>query len=249
MPDTFDILFLIARPAAGKSEIIDYLKHMPAAERQARFHIGPFVELDDFPMIWAWFEEDRILERLGHPRLHTDAAEYFLHDYFWDVLIERLGLAYSKLRRDRPDFHATGGTVLVEFARGAEHGGFRRTFQHVPTEMLQRGAILYVDVSWEESLRKNRARADPGRPDSILQHSLSDEKLARLYRESDWADFSSADPYRIIIQGVSVPYAVFENEDDVTTPRGPALGQRLEAVLGRLWRLYQAEPRPAGDLP
>ena len=24
--DTFDIIFLIARPAAGKSEIIDYLK-------------------------------------------------------------------------------------------------------------------------------------------------------------------------------------------------------------------------------
>ena len=29
--DTFDILFLIARPAAGKSEIIDYLKRTDLA--------------------------------------------------------------------------------------------------------------------------------------------------------------------------------------------------------------------------
>ena len=43
--DTFDILFLIARPAAGKSEIIDYLKHSDEAERRQRFHIGAFDEI------------------------------------------------------------------------------------------------------------------------------------------------------------------------------------------------------------
>ncbi len=76
MPDThFDILILIARPAAGKSEIIHYLKQVPDDERVRRFHIGPFVEIDDFPMLWTWFEEDDILERLGYPRLHTDADD------------------------------------------------------------------------------------------------------------------------------------------------------------------------------
>lgn len=239
MHDTFDILFLIARPAAGKSEIIDYLKRTDEQTRRARFHIGPFIELDDFPLLWAWFEEDRILTRLGRPRLHTDADEYFLYDYLWDVLIERLGLAYARLIRNQPDFHAGGGTVIVEFARGAEHGGFRQAFQHAPHTMLERAAILYINVSWEESLRKNRARADPQRPDSILQHSLSDEKLARLYRESDWPEFSRDDPHYITIQGFSVPYVVFENEDDVTTARGAALGQRLEETLARLWRLYR----------
>lgn len=240
MDNTFDILFLIARPAAGKSEIIDYLKRTDEAARRARFHIGPFVELDDFPMLWTWFEEDRILARLGYPRLHTDAAEHFSHRYLWDVLIERLGLEYAKLIRNQPDFHARGGTVVVEFARGAEHGGFRQAFQRMPREMLQRGAILYIDVSWEESLRKNRARANPERPDSILQHSLADEKLAQLYRESDWAAFRDGDPQRITIQGVSTPYAVFDNEDDVTTARGLALGQRLDETLARLWRIYRA---------
>lgn len=240
--DTFAILFLIARPAAGKSEIIDYLKRTPETERRTRFHIGPFLELDDFPMLWTWFEEDRILERLGRPRLHTDADEDFRYPYLWDVLVERLGLDYARLLRDRPDYHASDGTVIVEFARGSEHGGFRQAFQHVPQAMLHRGALLYLNVSWAESLRKNRARANPNRPDSILEHSLADTKLERLYRASDWPEFSSADPEHITVQGVRVPYAVFENEDDVTSGRGPVLGQRLETTLARLWAIYS---RPA----
>jgi hypothetical protein len=238
--DTFDVLFLIARPAAGKSEIIDYLKRSDEPLRRTRFHVGPFVELDDFPMLWTWFEEDRILARMGHPRLHTDPDEFFTRRYLWDLLIERLSLDYAKLLRDKPGYHQAGGTVIVEFSRGKEHGGFRQAFEHVAPEMLRRGAILYIDVSWEESLRKNRSRANPDRPDSILQHSLSDEKLAHLYRDSDWAEFSAGDPERISIRGISVPYAVFSNEDDVTTERGPALDQRLADTLARLWRVYAA---------
>ncbi len=233
---TFDVIFLIARPAAGKSEIIDYLKRTPEAERRQRFRIGPFDELDDFPMIWAWFEEDAILHRMGKPRLHTDDEGYFLHQYFWDVLIERLDLDYHKLLRDHPDYHATR-TTIVEFARGSEHGGFSEAFQHFSQDTLRRGAILYIKVSWEESLRKNRRRFNPDRPDSILEHGVPDEKLERLYRASDWEQFSAGDPEVIMIKGVPVPYAIFENEDDVTTPRGPELGQRLEETLDRLWQI------------
>lgn len=36
----FDVLVLIARPAAGKSEIIDYLAQTPPEERWRRFHVG-----------------------------------------------------------------------------------------------------------------------------------------------------------------------------------------------------------------
>jgi hypothetical protein len=96
-------------------------------------------------------------------------------------------------------------------------------------------AILYIDVSWEESLRKNRARFNPDRPDSILEHSLPDKKMEALYREVDWEEISAADSEYIEIKGRKVPYAVFENEDDVTTQRGEALTIQLEKTLCRLW--------------
>jgi len=235
--NTFDILILIARPAAGKSEIIDYLKRTDVAARRQRFHIGAFEEIDDFPMLWTWFEEDNILSRLGHPRLHTTKDNYFKWPYLWDVLIRRICLEYAKRLRDRPDYHDTF-TAIIEFARGSEHGGFTRAFAQLSDEVAQRAAILYLNVSYEESLRKNRARFNPDKPDSILEHGLPDSKLERQYKESDWEQVSAADPEFITIQGQRVPYAVFENEDDVTSGRGEALGNRLEETLARLWQLY-----------
>lgn len=232
---TFEVLFLIARPGAGKSEIVDYLKRVEPDERRRRFHVGQVEVLDDFPMLWAWFEEDDILSEMGHPRLHSDEAHYFKYPYLWDVLIRRLVLEYRKLQRDRTAFQDV--TTIVEFSRGEQHGGYRAAFRHFPEEMLSRGAVCYVRVSYEESRRKNRLRFDPHRPDGILEHSLPDEKMERLYRVDDWDALSADDPEVVTVNGVRVPYVVFENEDDVTTARGEALGARLEAVLGRLWSI------------
>jgi hypothetical protein len=234
----FDILLLIARPAAGKSEIIDYLKKAPEDERMTRFHIGKFEEIDDFPMLWTWMEEDDLLEKMGHPRLHTSPDGYFLYPYLWDLLIERIGLEYQKKQRDIAGDQESI-TTIVEFSRGSEHGGYRSAFAHLSPQMLPAMAVLYVDVTWEESLRKNRRRFNPEKPDSILEHGLPDSKMERLYRYVDWEEVSRPDPHYLDIQGVRVPYAVFDNASDVTTLRGPALGQQLEETLGKLWELYQ----------
>lgn len=233
---SFKILLLIARPAAGKSEVINYLKNTPLEERVKRFHIGKFAEIDDFPMLWTWFEEDELLQRMGHPRLHSTPDGYFLYDHLWNLLIERINLEYQKLMRD-----FDGDTVVLEFSRGAEHGGYKSAFQHLSDEILQNLAIVYIDVPWEESLRKNRQRFNPERPDSILEHGLPDQKLERLYRETDWHELIKENPEFLTIKGFSVPYAVFDNSDDVTTAQNAALGIRLDQVLGDLWTRYASK--------
>ncbi|MDO9302986.1 MAG: hypothetical protein Q7T89_16480 [Anaerolineales bacterium] len=233
----FDIILLIARPAAGKSEVIDYLKKVSPEARAQNFHVGQFEEIDDFPMIWTWFEEDDLLEKMGHSRLHTDHQGNFLNQHLWDLLIERIGLEYQKKLRDIPNY-AESFTTIVEFSRGTEHGGYQSAFSHLLPQMLKKMAVLYIDVSWEESLRKNRKRFNPEKPDSILEHSLPDSKLERLYKEIDWNEVSKEDPQYLTIQGIRVPYVVFDNADDVTTQRGVALGERLEQTLKRLWALY-----------
>lgn len=236
----FKVLLLLARPAAGKSEIIHYLKNLPPDERMSRFHMGKLAELDDFPMIWTWFEEDALLEQMGHARLHTDREGYFLYQYLWDLLIKRMGLEYTKLQRDLPGF-GQEYTTLMEFSRGSEHGGYASAFQHLSKDLLEQAAVLYVDVPWEESLRKNRRRFNPKKPDSILEHSLPDTKLERLYREVDWPQVSAEDPCFLNIQGRRIPYVIFDNADDVTTKAGEALGVRLQEVLDNLWQIRQLE--------
>ena len=236
MRSVFPILILNARPAAGKSEIIHYLQTVPLEERQRRFHIGPMKVFDDFPMIWTWFEEDDILEKkFNLPRLHSTPDRYFKIEALWHVLIHRLSLEHEKWERD-----ASGDwTALIEFSRGTEHGGYQEAYQHLSSRILERAASLYVNVSFDESFRKNRKRFNPERPDSILQHALEDEKVKRLYSEDDWFDFTASDPNTFSVRNIKVPYAVFENEDDVSTEGGSALGQRLEVVLGHLWEIWQ----------
>ena len=232
--DSFEVLLLVGRPASGKSEILDFLKHAKADDRRKRFHIGELDVLDDFPMLWTWFEEDDLLSRkLGLPRLHTDADGYFDPPGLWNLLIERLSLEYHKRMRD-PAYHETT-TALIEFSRGRQHGGYRQAFQHLSEEILRRATIVYVNVSFAESFRKNRRRFNPERPDSLLEHGLSDEKLERLYRDDDWADLAPSKDGFLEVNGCSMPYAVFENEDDVTSGKPDLLGARLETTLGYLW--------------
>ncbi len=237
MPDNaFDVLILIARPAAGKSETLHYLRSVPAAERIRRFHIAEMLEIDDFPMLWTWFEEDDLLQGMGLPRLHSDAEYHFLREEYWHLLIRRLDLDYEKALRRQPDLHCDT-TALIEFSRGAASGGYREAFQHFPETLLRRAAVLYIEVGYEESLRKNRARFRPEEADSILYHGLPDAKMATMYRHDDFRDFSGADPRWLSVKGIRVPYAIFENEDDVTSGPPEALGARLESALGELWAI------------
>jgi hypothetical protein len=237
--DTFDVLILVGRPASGKSEIIDFLTYLPEHIRRGRFHIARLDMLDDFPILWSWFEEDDILSgTFGLPRLHSDEEGYFKYRELWHVLLERLSLDYAKKVRDDASYHEQT-TALIEFSRGSEHGGYAEAFQHVSDEILQRAGIVYVRVPFEESLRKNRRRFNPEKPDSILEHGLPDEKLERLYRDDDWAAVAPGDSGRLSVRGQNVPYVVFPNEDDVTTGKADQLAARLESVLDKLWELHQ----------
>ncbi len=238
--EIFHTLFLIGRPAAGKSEIIDFLKKVEPTRRKAEYHIGEFSEIDDFPMIWDWFEEDKILSDMGKPRLHTDNEGYFKYKYLWNVLIRRIELNYRKLKQENDERGITK-TYIIEFSRGSEHGGYREAFQHFSREMLQNSVLLYIDVSFEESLRKNRKRFNPEKPYSILEHSLPDHKLKKLYGEIDWEELDKKDGY-LLLGDTKLPFMVFPNNDDVTTKGGEELGERLKTVLSKLWERYNNTP-------
>ena len=144
-------------------------------------------------------------------------------------------LEYSKYSRDLKK--KNDNTVIFEFSRGKEHGGYKGAFAHIPKTILKKAAIMYVNVSWEESLRKNRKRFNPDRPDSILEHGLSDDKLRALYFECDFQEINP-DPIGFInIGNLKLPFINFENNDDVTTFQNKGLSKRLSEKLSALWNL------------
>ena len=237
----FEVIILIGRPAAGKSEVIDFLKHSPAEERARRFHIAPFEEIDDFVYVWETFEVDDILTRHGKKRLWTDERYWFTDEFIWNVYIERINLAYRKRLAANPSYHDTT-TSIIEYARGGAHG-IEEAFSFLHEEILKRAAILYINVPYEESVRRNRKRARPGMEDSILYHSLPDEKMEYYYRINDWEGLTSKDPATIAINGHRVPYAVFENLPEKT--HDPVtLGKELERATSILWKNWSAPAAP-----
>jgi hypothetical protein len=102
-------------------------------------------------------------------------------------------------------------------------------------EILERAVIVYVSVPYAESVRRNRRRARPGEEDSILYHSLPDSKMQAYYKTDDWDALSGGQTEGVLdIKGHPVPFAVFQNEPELT--RDPALlGPALRDVFERLW--------------
>lgn len=234
-----DVLLLIGRPAAGKSETIDFLKRLTDAERLQSCHIAPFEELDDFVYVWQTFENDAIRERMGLGRRDTDQQLYFLDDRIWDFFIERIDLDFRK-KLAREPFLLQDRTIIVEFSRGGEQG-YENALQHLSDELLRHAALLYIDVSFEESLRKNRRRFRPNQADSILYHSLEDAKMERYYRVNDWQHLSRGqDDGFIDVRGQQIPFGVFHNEPEKTLDP-ELLGPALRDVTGRLAKLFTAK--------
>jgi hypothetical protein len=233
MPNTFPVIILIGRPAAGKSEIIDYLKKLPDSVRCARLHIAPFAEIDDFVWVWQIFEDDLVWERLGRERAFSDSKFFFKDPFTWNFLIGKINLAFEKYLAQDRDF-LCAHSIFIEFARGGANG-FAEAFSYLSDEILRRAVIVYVSVPYEESFKRNRRRARPGQEDSILFHSLPDEKMEKYYMVNDWEKLSGGKNDGIIeIRGHRVPFAVFQNEPEKTDD--PAkLGPALEEVFDRLW--------------
>ena len=227
----FPILIITGRPAAGKSELIDFLKKCDPAERTRRFNIGEFEELDDFLYVWETFETDDILSRHGKPRVWTDEKYWFKEHFIWNLYIERISLEYRKKAARDPKYHDTM-TTLIEFARGGENG-IEEALSYMHEDILKRAKLIYIRVSYEESVRKNHRRARKGQEDSILYHSLPDEKMDYYYKTNDWDKLESRDPKYITVKGFKVPYAVFENMPEKT--QDPLLiGNELERVTSIL---------------
>lgn len=233
MSDIFHTIILTARPAAGKSEVIDFLKKLDPQTRQEQFHVGEIVEIDDFPYIWEKFEEDKILEESGRERLWTDKKLYFKEDWAWDFFLLKMNVAFAKHLAQGDQ----GKTVLFEFARGGKNG-IRHALDVVSKDVLDRAGILYIQVSYEESVRKNRRRFKPELAHSILYHSLPDEKMEFYYRDNDWKDITTEMEGTINAQNLKVPFAVMPNEPEVTDDV-EKLAPALKIALDKLWKQYR----------
>jgi hypothetical protein len=235
----FEHLFVLGRPAGGKSEFIDFMKHLPAGERATEFGIGRFEEVDDFPWLWNACVNDDAREARGEARLvsgRTPEGYNITKPGFRGSLVDHFNAAISERYLSRPAFY-DDGTLLIEFARGRDDG-FRESLERFLPQILERAVILYIKVSFEESYRRNSSRYKPGQEESTLFHKVPDRDMLGFFRTNDWDEITSGAPDgRLEIAGVRVPFVSMNNEPESTDPA--VLRERYARALGRLLDLYR----------
>jgi len=127
-----------------------------------------------------------------------------------------------------------GKTIVAEFARGGPEGarlplppplGYEYSLGRLADAILARAAILYIWVTPEESRRKNRDRARPGREGdaSILHHGVPETVMRQDYGVDDLEylieQAERPDTVRVRTRGKTfdLPVARFDNRVDKTS--------------------------------
>ncbi len=241
---TLDHIILNGRPGGGKSELIDFLKQTPAAERRQRYRVGEFVEIDDFVWLWDKFVEDDLWQAIGEPRLYSRQVPGGYVQTEDDRLLDMFHVKLCRIvERDylsQPGFY-DDGTIFLEFARGVPDGGYRRAYEMMTDAVLERAAILYINVSFAESQRRNEARYQAALAHSILAHRLPEESVERFSRYQDFEELAGGrESGYLDVNGFSVPFVSMKNEPQLHDR--DALEERYAPALQTLHELYANRP-------
>lgn len=249
MTRTFDHLLLLGRPAAGKSEFIDFIKKTPDDERAKNFNIGRFEELDDFVWLWEKFVEDGLWEEAHHERIYSNRyGENFglkpSAGHLYDLMMVKFNHEAKKRYISNPSFYKDG-TVIIEFARGGERD-YRYSIPKLSKEILERAAILYVKVSFDESWRRNVARYEEKMAHSILAHMVPRETMDTFYITDDWDILTDKKPNGYLdLQEIKVPFVTMNNEPELKE-REP-LADRYGPALNKLMELMEKRQPPVTE--
>lgn len=107
----FPVVLLTALPASGKSEVRNFLAHMPQDRLEREFHFGDTLQLDDFPYVYFMRLIDGALERRGLSRVYYPGEEPFIDGRDWGTLVNLLN----------EDYHDLMGRVTVQPASAARY--------------------------------------------------------------------------------------------------------------------------------
>lgn len=242
MSQVFDHLIIIGRPAAGKSEFIDFLKKVSDSERAEKYHIAHFHEIDDFPWLWEKFLEDNLWEEAGYERIFSEKEGNNMglkasQGKLFDLMFIKFNKEIEKRYLSRGDFYGSN-TLFIEFSRGMDFG-YAHSLPLLDKKILERAAILYIEVDGEESWRRNEARYQEKLKHSILAHKCARHTFEAFYIENDWKKITSSKRSgQIEINGIKIPFVTVNNCPESTDPK--VLEERYGPSLRELMKLYRA---------
>lgn len=121
MAKLIDTLLVLGLPACGKSVVRQYLSTVSPEVAKSDFHLGPTVQLDDFPYVHFMLRISEVMEDMGQaPAFFQSGEEQFKDLRDWGTLIHLLNEDYAALNTTRvPAVNSPGKWILdrLETAR------------------------------------------------------------------------------------------------------------------------------------
>ena len=115
MSKTLDIVLLLALPASGKSEVRRFLAQLTPEESRDEFHLGPTVQLDDYPYVHLMRRISQELRARGSDGVFFDSDDLPMKQPLdWGTLIELLNEDYADLVARRRATPASAAEWLLD---------------------------------------------------------------------------------------------------------------------------------------
>jgi len=164
MAEILDVLLLLALPASGKSEVRRYLASLTPEQCRGDFHMGPTVQLDDYPYVHMMRRVSQELRKAGADGVFFESDEQPMKEPLdWGTLVELLNEDFEDLqRRYRPAPDSAAEWLLDRFDLARQKAGARPVFGALPAARRE-GLIAALEREAGELLRDKNA----GIPDRL----------------------------------------------------------------------------------
>jgi hypothetical protein len=159
-----DVLLLLALPASGKSEVRRYLASLSPEQCRDELHLGPTVQLDDYPYVHMMRRVSQELRKRGADGIFFDSDELPMKQPLdWGTLIELLNEDFDDLtHRRRPAPASAADWLLQRFDRARAKVGAPAAFAALPEARRKELAAALEDEAAKLLSDKNE-----GVPDSL----------------------------------------------------------------------------------
>ncbi len=169
MTEILDTVLLLALPASGKSEVRRYLAQLQPDESRRDFHMGPTVQLDDFPYVHMMRRIDDELATRDHRRAFFHASDRPFRDgRDWGTLIELINEDHADLVARRKQSVVSAAQLLFDRIDAASlKVGLPARLASLDAEL--RSALAGV---LDEEARQLLADKEAGYPDTLEGRTL-----------------------------------------------------------------------------
>jgi hypothetical protein len=169
MTKVLDVVLLLALPASGKSEVRRYMASLTPEQCRHEFHLGPTVQLDDYPYVHMMRRVSQELRSRGHDGVFFDSDNQSMKEQRdWGTLIELLNEDFDDLVQRRRPAPVSAATWLFDRFDAA-----RRKVGAAPAlaalDPKLRAALISV---LEPEAKKLLADKNEGVPDSLEGHTV-----------------------------------------------------------------------------